>query len=338
MTTNETLERIARSVWEPGDLVRDALRDLTGDLVIIGAGGKMGVSLSRMAAAALDGTRTVYAVSRFSDPAARAELEENGVETVSCDLLDADQIAALPDAAAVVFMAGRKFGTTGDSAPTWASNTIIPALVAQRYRDSRIAVFSSGNVYPLVPSESGGAHEGIEPQPVGEYAQSCLGREKIFTYYAERNGTPISIIRLNYANDGRYGVLTDIAKNVIAGTPVSLGNGMVNVIWQGDANRFALASLAHADNPPRIINVTGPETASVRRLAEEIGGRLGLAPTFEGTEAPTALLSDAGRSFGLFGYPQMPLAGMLDTTVEWIRGGGALLDKPTHFTEREGKY
>lgn len=338
MSTNETLDQIARSVREPGELVTEALGDLAGDVVVVGAGGKMGVSLSRMAATALGSSRRVHAVSRFSDAAARAELEEGGVHVVSADLLDPDQVASLPDAAAVVFMAGRKFGTTGDSAPTWASNTIIPALVAQRYRDARIAVFSSGNVYPLVPLHSGGAHEGIQPDPVGEYAQSCLGREKVFAYYAERHGTPVSIIRLNYANDGRYGVLTDIARNLVSGSPIALGNGMVNVIWQGDANRFALASLAHASNPPTILNVTGPETASVRWLAGELGRRLGVEPVFEGEEASTALLSNASRSFGLFGYPEVPLARMLDHTVAWIREGGALLEKPTHFTERGGRY
>lgn len=341
MTEQSLLERIAQQVWEPDDLVRDTLAALDGDLVVLGAAGKVGVSLSRMAATAyrqLGTGGTVYAVSRFSDAAARSELEAAGVRTVAADLLSDEGMTGLPDAANVVYMAGRKFGTGKDASATWAANVLLPGLVARRYRDSRIAAFSSGNVYPLLPLSSGGADETVPPGPVGEYAQSCLGRERIFESESRRNGTPVSIIRLNYAVDCRYGVLTDIARAVDAGEPVALGNGIVNVIWQGDANRYTLASLAHAATPPFVLNVTGPEQASVRWLAEQIGERLGKTPIFEGTETDTALISNAATSFELFDYPTVPLRTLLDWTCAWLRGGGELLDKPTHFTERTGSY
>ncbi|MEZ0110336.1 hypothetical protein ABH920_004351 [Catenulispora sp. EB89] len=339
-----TLAEIARRVHEPDDRLILELAKTEGDLVVLGAAGKMGVSLARMAAEAfarLPGGRTVHAVSRFSDASARAELEEAGVRTVSADLGDEAVIAGLPDAPNVVYMVGRKFGTAGDAGPTWATNVFLPGRVAQRYAGARISAFSSGNVYPLLPPTSGGADEDVPPNPVGEYAQSCLGRERILTYQAAATGSPLAVIRLNYAIDCRYGVLTDIARAVLAGTPVDLGNGAVNVIWQGDANRYALSALAHAraaGEDPLVLNVTGPETASVRWLATELGRRLNREPVFTGTEAPTALLSNAARCFGMFGYPTVSLHQMLDWTVVWLREGGALLDKPTHFTERAGRF
>ncbi|HEY3504446.1 MAG TPA: NAD-dependent epimerase/dehydratase family protein [Actinocatenispora sp.] len=336
------LSQIARRVYEPTDADVERLAATDGDLVVLGAAGKMGVSLARMAAsifAALPGNRQVYAVSRFSDQAARDELDAAGVRTVAADLSDDAALADLPDAANVVYMVGRKFGTSGGGEPlTWAVNTYLPGRAAQRYQGSRFVAFSSGNVYPLVPVGSGGADETTPPGPVGEYAQSCLGRERILAHVAGTTGTPMAIIRLNYAVDCRYGVLTDLARTVAAGEPVELGNGAVNVIWQGDANRYVLGALAHVDTPPLYLNVTGPETASVRWLATELGRRLGKEPVFAGAEADTALLSNAGRSFGLFGYPTVTLAEMLDWTVEWLSGGGALLDKPTHFTERKGTF
>jgi len=344
MTATVTLAEIARRVHEPDDRLILELAKTEGDLVVLGAAGKMGVSLARMAAAAfarLPGNRTVHAVSRFSDTAARTELEQAGVRTVSADLADEAAMARLPDAPNVVYMVGRKFGTTGDAGPTWATNVFLPGRVAQRYAGARISAFSSGNVYPLLPPTSGGADEHVPPNPVGEYAQSCLGRERILTYQAAATGSPLAVIRLNYAIDCRYGVLTDIARAVLSGTPVNLGNGAVNVIWQGDANRYALSALAHADTAgedPLILNVTGPETVSVRWLATELGRRLNREPVFAGTESPTALLSNAARCFGLFGYPTVSLHQMLDWTVVWLREGGALLDKPTHFTERAGRF
>ncbi|WP_194898270.1 NAD-dependent epimerase/dehydratase family protein [Catenulispora pinisilvae] len=344
MTATTTLADIARRVHEPDERLILELAKTEGDLVVLGAAGKMGVSLARMAAAAFDrlpGGRTVHAVSRFSDSSARAELDQAGVHTVSADLGDDSALAGLPDAPNVVYMVGRKFGTTGDAAPTWATNVYLPGRVAQRYAGARISAFSSGNVYPLLPPTSGGADENVAPDPVGEYAQSCLGRERILAYQAAATGSPLAIIRLNYAIDCRYGVLTDIARAVLSGNPVDLGNGLVNVIWQGDANRYALSALAHADSSgkePLVLNVTGPETASVRWLATELGRRLDREPVFAGTESPTALLSNAARCFGLFGYPEVSLHQMLDWTVVWLQEGGALLDKPTHFTERAGRF
>lgn len=328
---------IARRVHQPDERLRAELGALDGDLVVLGAGGKMGVSLARMAAAAYR-RGTVYAVSRFSDAGTLAELEENGVTAVRADLTDEAALAALPDAANVLYMVGRKFGTAGDAATTWALNTYLPGRIAARYAGSRIAAFSSGNVYPLVPVGSGGADETVPPDPVGEYAQSCLGRERVLTHQCAVTGSPLALIRLNYAIDCRYGVLTDLARAVRDGTPVDLTTGSVNVVWQGDANRYALSALARATVEPLVLNVTGPETASVRWLATELGWRLGREPVFGGAEAPTALLSNAARCFGLFGYPSVSLAEMLDWTVAWLAGGGELLDKPTHFAERSGRF
>jgi hypothetical protein len=335
------LAAIARRVYEPDERLLSSLATIHGDLVVLGAGGKMGVSLARMASlafAALPGTRRVFAVSRFSDVGARAELDAAGVTTVAVDVEDESAWSELPDAPNVVYMIGRKFGTSGDSATTWATNAYLPGRLAQRYAGARIAAFSSGNIYPFTPAMSGGADEATAPDPVGEYAQSCLGRERVLTYHASKTGSPVSIVRLNYAIDCRYGVLTDIAVAVRNGDPVDVSTGAVNVIWQGDANRYALSSLAVADRPPFLLNVTGPETASVRWLADQLGSRLGREPVIVGEEQSTALLSNAGRCFGLFGYPSVCLNTMLDWTVAWLEAGGELLGKPTHFTERAGRF
>jgi hypothetical protein len=338
------LADIARKVHEPDERLLTSLATIDGDLVVLGAGGKMGVSLARMASAAfaaLPGDRRVYAVSRFTGSGggdARAELDGAGVTIVAADVEDESAWSRLPDAPNVVYMIGRKFGTSGDSATTWATNAYLPGRLALRYAGARIAAFSSGNVYPFTPAMSGGAHESTPPDPVGEYAQSCLGRERVLTYHASKTGSPVSIIRLNYAVDCRYGVLTDLAVAVRNGDPVDVSTGAVNVIWQGDANRYALSSLAVADRPPFVLNVTGPETASVRWLADQLAIRLGREPVFVGEEQSTALLSNAGRCFGLFGYPSVCLEEMLDWTVMWLEAGGELLGKPTHFTERTGRF
>lgn len=336
-----TLADIAAQVWQPDELVRRTLAALDGDIVVLGAGGKMGVSLSLMVAAALadlPGDRVVHAVSRFSEPAARDELAAGGVSVHVADLLDPDDVAALPDAAGVVYLAGRKFGTQADATATWAVNVLTPDLICRRYRGTPIAALSSGAVYPLQPLTSGGAVESTGPMPVGEYAQTTLGRERIFSYRSVHDHTPVSLVRLNYAIDCRYGVLTDIARAVATGQPVVLDNPVVNVLWQGDANRYILASLAHAGVPPFLLNITGPETASVRHIAEQLGERLGRAPVFAGQESDTAPISNAGKAFGLFGYPRVPLERMLDWVVAWLDQGGRLLEKPTQFSEREGRH
>jgi nucleoside-diphosphate-sugar epimerase len=235
-------------------------------------------------------------------------------------------------------MAGRKFGSTGGEPLTWAMNSFVPALVAERYRDSRIVVFSSGNVYPLTPVALGGPTEEHPTGPVGEYAQSALGRERMFQHFSERFGTPGVILRLNYAIDLRYGVLLDVATKVFERRAVDLTMGHANVIWQGDANSVALRALEHCQSPPLVLNLTGPETVSIRQLVLRFGAILGIEPTFSGVEAPTALLSNAGRCFRLFGYPEVTLDEMIEWTAQWVGMGGRTLAKPTHFEVRDGKF
>lgn len=312
-----------------------ALASCPGDVLVLGAGGKMGPTLARMAARA--GRGRVTAVSRFGSAEAARALRDAGVETVSCDLLDRDAVRRLPDAPNIVFMAGQKFGTTGAPSRTWMMNVVVPAICAERYRDSRIVAFSTGNVYPLTAASSRGSSESDVPAPVGEYAASCLGRERVFEDAAER-GTRVSVVRLNYAVDLRYGVLTDLAQKIVAGQPVSLAMGRVNVIWQGDANRFALELLALAASPPLVMNVTGTESLAVRWLATELGARLGVAPTFEAAEAADALLSDTTRMQKLLGAPAVSITTLLDWTADWVKAGRPTLNKPTHFGVRDGRF
>ena len=320
-----------------------ALQRCPGDLVVLGAGGKMGPTLARMAARAAsvsDGAqrRRVIAVSRFSDKRARDSLERHGIETLSADLLDARSVEPLPEAANVIFMAGQKFGTADAPSRTWMMNVVVPALCARRYAGSRIVAFSTGNVYPLTAATSRGASDQTAPAPVGEYAASCLGRERVFEHYAATQQTRVAIMRLNYAIDLRYGVLTDLTQRVLAEIPIPLAMGHVNVIWQRDANAIALEMLARTATPPFILNVTGTRTLSVRSLAEEIGRRLGKTPRFEGREAADALLSDASRMREQFREPETPLETMLDWVTDWVAHGRPTLGKPTHFEARDGAY
>ena len=315
-----------------------------GDILVLGAGGKMGPTLARMARRALDACgragQKVIAVARFTDPAARRGLEAAGVVTVAADLSDRAQVQALPEAADVIFMAGQKFGTVDAPETTWMMNTYVPALVAERYAgpSTRIVAFSTGCVYPNAPVTAGGSRESDPLEPVGDYANSCVGRERIFTHFANTLGTRVALFRLNYAIDLRYGVLVDIARKVRDGEPVDVAMGHVNVIWQGDANARALQCLAHAACPPFALNVTGPETVSVRALAHRFGERFGVAPILVGEEAGTALLSDASRSNALFGYPTVPLDTLVGWVADWLARGGRLLNKPTHYETRDGKY
>lgn len=326
---------------EPSHQALAALRTLDSDLLILGVGGKMGPTLARMAAqalATLGSPFQVIAVARFSQPALRTKLEAWGVKTVACDLLDRAALAALPTSRNVIFMAGQKFGTTGAPSQTWAMNTYMPALVAERFVDARVVVFSTGNVYPLTPVVQGGAVESDAPAPLGEYAASCLGRERIFEHFSLTRGLRCAIMRLNYAIDLRYGVLLDVAIKVKQNHPVDLSMGAANVIWQGDANAQALALLEHCSSPPFVLNVTGPETVSVRRVAERFGAIFGVEPHFTGSEAPTALLSNAAKAQRLFGYPRVSLDQMIEWTAAWVEQGGALLNKPTHFEARDGRF
>jgi nucleoside-diphosphate-sugar epimerase len=330
----ELEERLSR----PTAALTRLLATVPGDLIVLGAGGKMGPSLTRMAKRA-EPARRVVAVSRWTDRAAASALEADGVETRGADLLDPRALAALPDAPNVVFMAGQKFGTSGNPAGTWAMNAAVPAFVAERYAGARTVVFSTGNVYALTPPERGGARESDPPVPVGEYAFSCLARERIFSAAAARHGTPTAIVRLNYAHDLRYGVLTDLALRVARGQPVGLAMGFVNVIWQRDANAFALAALAHAAAPdPFVVNVAGAGMHRVADLARGLAERLGVAPTFVGEEGRDALLSDASRMHTLLEHAMLPLDTLLDWVAAWVGAGGPLLGKPTNFERRDGSF
>ena len=323
---------------EPRPETVAALERCPGDVIVLGAGGKMGPTLARMAARAVRDTRRVVAVSRWSSTTAERALNDAGVETVHCDLLDRASVARLPDAPNVVFMAGQKFGTTGAPAGTWAMNTIVPAICAERFRGSRIVAFSTGNVYALSPVESGGARETDQLGPVGEYAASCVGRERAFEFYSERDDTPVALVRLNYAIDLRYGVLVDIAVRVKRGEPVAVDMGYVNVIWQGDANRIALECLPKTAVPPFVVNVTGEELLSVRALAEWFGQRFGVQPQLTGMERPDALLSNTERMESHFAPPETKVDRMLELVADWVEGNGALLGKPTKFEARDGKF
>lgn len=336
------LAEIDRRLWEPTDAVVDDLAEVPGDLVLLGAGGKLGLSLARMARAASErsggSARRVIAVSRFSEPRRRTEMAAAGVETLVADLSDPGALAGLPDAPNVVHLVGRKFGTHDDPWTTWAINTYLAARVAERFAGSRIVAFSTGNVYPLTPVGAGGADEHTPAEPVGEYAQSCLGRERLLQHRALVDGTPTAILRLNYAIDTRYGVLHDVARAVWAGEPVDVTMGAVNVVWQGDVNAVTLRSLRHTAVPADILNVTGPETVSVRWLARECGRRLGREPVITGAEASTALLNNAARCMQRFGYPAVSLAQMLDWTCRWVVAGGPSHGKPTRFEQRAGSF
>lgn len=319
----------------------ESLRGLKGPLLILGAAGKMGPSLARRARRALDASgnkASVVAVSRFSQAGSRELFEQWGVETIACELLEEGALEKLPDAENVVYMAARKFGSTGNPGLTWAINTYLPGLVARRYRASRIAAFSSGNVYPLVDVESGGATEETAVGPVGEYAQSVLGRERMFEHASEEWGTRVALIRLNYAVELRYGVLVDIGRKVFNREPVDLAMGHVNVMWQGDANSVTLRSLAHASAPPFILNLTGVGTLKVRDIAAGYGRRFGVEPVLVGEERPTALLNNAAKCHSLFGAPEVGVEQMMDWIAQWLEDGGRSLNKPTHFEMREGKF
>jgi nucleoside-diphosphate-sugar epimerase len=317
-------------------LVAD-LAAVPGDLLVLGAAGKMGPTLCRMAKRA-DPSRRVIAVARWSEPGLRDRMEGWGIECLSADLLDDAALAGLPEAPNVVFMAARKFGSTGNEALTWAMNVLLPARVAARYAGSRIVFFSTGNVLPMWPVNGPAPDEETVPSPIGDYAASCLGRERAFQHAAASRGTRCFGIRLNYAIDLRYGVLHDVAAKVRDGVPVPLAMGHANVIWQGDANAWTLRALARADAICPILNVTGPETVSIRWLARQLGARMGREPILAGEEAPNALLSNAARAFATFGYPAVPLLTMVDWVADWVARGGRALGKPTKFEVRDGRF
>jgi nucleoside-diphosphate-sugar epimerase len=333
-----TVAELEDLLSEPSPGAVEALSRLDGDLMLLGVGGKMGPTLARMARRAAP-ERRILAVARFSDPAVATALEAEGIETIRADLLDRATVAALPRVANVVFMAGHKFGTTDAPSRTWATNTVLPGFVAEAFADSRIVAFSTGNVYPFVPVASGGSTEddALLPAP-GDYAASCLGRERVLRWYSETRGTPGLIFRLNYAIDLRYGVLHDVARKVRDGEPVDVTMGHANVIWQGDANAMALRCLRHCATPTEPLNVTGPETVSVRALAHVFAERLGTEATVVGQEAPTALLSDASRALALFGPPTVGLETLVAWQADWLARGMPTLAKPTGFERRDGSF
>lgn len=326
---------------EPQESTVRALAQLPGDVLVLGAGGKMGPTLARMAKRASDlaaTPRRVIAVSRFSSPQLPQRLQSWGLETIRCDLLDPASLTNLPDAPNVIYMAGRKFGSTGNEPLTWAVNSFLPGLVSDRFRHSRIAAFSTGNIYGLTPVSRGGSLESDAPNPAGEYAMSCLGRERILEHFSRTANTKVSILRLNYATELRYGVLLDIAQHVYSGRSVEISMGYLNAIWQADASAVALASLLHASSPPFVVNITGPEVLSVRRVAEDFAERFGKAVQFDGVEAPDALLSNAAKAFQLFGKLRVCYEQMTAWIADWIERGGETLAKPTHFEERAGRF
>lgn len=341
MITKENIETFYSDLLKPSDALIKDVAAINGDIMILGAGGKMGPALARLAKQAVVNTgvnKKIIAVSRFSEPGLQDSLNSEGIETISADLLDDAQLKSIPDAPNILYLAGTKFGTSGNESFTWAMNAYLPGRVAERFSKSNIVVFSTGNVYHLTPVTLGGATETDMPKPVGEYAQSCLGRERIFQYFSSKNKTPGLIYRLNYANDVSYGVLLEIAKAVKEGRPVDLSMGNVNVIWQADANEVAIRCLRHCKVPAAVLNVTGPETLSVRWLANEFGKMFDQKPLFINEEQSTALLSNAAASCGLFGYPKTSVKQMMELLAAWINHDGKTLNKPTHFQEREGQF
>lgn len=333
-----TLQTLEDDLSRPCEADIAFMQRVEGDILILGAGGKMGPSLARRARLAADcagSNRRVIAVSRFTSEEIAQQLTKEGIEVVSSDLLDRDQVARLPDSPNVMFLAGRKFGSTDNEPLTWATNVLTPALVADRYSGSRIVALSSGNVYPLAAVA---ATEQTRPAPVGEYAQTVLGRERVFEFFSARHSTAVTLVRLNYAIDLRYGVLLDIGLCVWERRPVPIRTGSVNVIWQGDANSMCLRALELATSPPRLLNITGPDTLQVRWIAQRFGEHFGVEPEFEGVESPTALLSDASLACGLLGAPTVTPETMIAMTADWIRSGQPTWNKPTHFEVRDGRF
>ena len=341
IATPETIEDLDDVLTRPSEALGAFIAGLDGPLLVLGAGGKMGPTLCGMvkrAAGESGVSLDVIAVSRFSDPETRAWLEARGVRTVACDLFDRQAVARLPDAENIIYLVGLKFGTRQNPALTWAANTLIPSIVCERYPRARIVALSTGNVYPLVPVEQGGSKETDALTPLGEYANACVARERIFEYFTRVFPLRVVSIRLNYAVELRYGVLVDIAGDIVAGRPVDVTMGHFNCIWQRDANDMIVRALSLAASPARALNLTGPDILSVRDVARQLGRRMGVEPAFSGQEAPTALLSDASAAFEALGRPPMNIDRMLDWMAAWIKRGGATLGKPTHFTVRDGMY
>jgi hypothetical protein len=321
----------------PSQPLIDDLEKVDGDIMVLGVAGKMGPTLAGLAKAALP-ERRIIGVARFSDPSVKTSLQARGIETLSCDLLNESAVKSLPKVQNVVFMAGRKFGAEGDLSLTWAMNVHVPALVAQAFAGSRIVAFSTGCVYPFVSINGKGANEALAPNPPGEYAQSCVGRERMFEYFSRKFATPGRLFRLNYAIDMRYGVLHDIATKIVMGQPIDVSLGHVNFIWQGDASAQALRCLAQCDTPTSPINVSGHQTLVVRDLATKLGALLGREPIIAGHEQPTAWLTDTSQAIGLFGLPIVDTEKLIAWTADWVARSMPSLGKPTKYEVRDGRY
>ncbi|MEO7393067.1 MAG: NAD(P)-dependent oxidoreductase [Ramlibacter sp.] len=331
------VQHLEEVMTQPSVALVNDLERAPGDIMVLGVGGKMGPTLARMAQRASPGRR-VIGVARFSQRGLQEELQLHGIECIEADLLSRDALARLPDAPNIVFMAGRKFGSTGSEWLTWAMNAHVPALVAERFAGSRIVAFSTACVYPFVSTSGNGASEEVPPTaPSGEYANSCVARERMFQHFSHEHGTAGRLLRLSYAIDMRYGVLHDVAQKVLRREPIDLAMGHANIIWQGEANDWALRSLAHCDAPTSPLNISGPKV-SIRAVALALGQRLGIEPVLTGQEAPIAWLVDCAQAFKLFGPPQVSLDRMLDWTADWVQRGGDSLGKPTHYEARDGKY
>lgn len=336
-----SIEQLDDVLSQPDEQVVQTMRDLDGDILVLGVGGKMGPTLARMAKRASEAAgveRRVVGVSRFSSGDQREQLEAWGVETIACDLLNETAVEQLPAAANVVYMAGFKFGATANPSLTWAMNCYLPAIICRRYRNSRIAAFSSGNIYGTVAVDSGGAIESTPPSPIGEYAITILGRERMFDHFSRELKIPVSLLRLNYATELRYGVLVDLAQQVFAETPIDVTMGHVNVIWQRDANAMSLNSLAHSKMPPRVLNIAGSEILRVRDVCTKFARLMDRTATFTGEEAADALLNNARDSYPLLGRPTISSEDMIRWTAEWVLRGGASLGKATHFESRSGSF
>lgn len=335
------LTKLEATLTRPSEALVEDIKKIKGGIILLGIGGKMGPSMGRLAVNAVNAAgiqKRIIGVSRFSDPKSRIELESIGIETITCDLLDDAQLQALPEVENVIYLAGNKFGTTGKEGFTWAMNAYLPGRVAEKYRNSNIVAFSSGNVLPFVPVTAGGVSEESAPEPIGEYAQSCLGRERVFEYFSQKNQTPTLIYRLNYAVDFRYGVIMEIAKSVLNEKEIDLRTENVNVIWQGDANEIAIRSLLHCEAPAKILNVTGPETLSIKWVANQFGTIFNKTPKFIYEAQGTALLNNASECHKLFGYPKVTIREIIDITATWLQQGGEEFGKATHFQERGGKF
>ncbi len=334
----EDVAQLEEVMTTPSPALAEDLGGVDGELLVLGVGGKMGPTLVRLARRAAPGKR-IIAVARFSDPDVRTSLEEQGVECLAADLLDRAAVARLPEAANVVFMAGRKFGSTGNEDLTWAMNVLVPAHVAERYAESRLVAFSTACVYPWVPASGGGAGESTPTTPPpGEYAASCVGRERVLEHLSRTHRTPGRLLRLSYAIDMRYGVLHDLGAKILAGRPIDLAMGHVNVVWQGDANEVALRALARCTTPTSALNVSGPEIQSVRSLAERLGARLGRAPVFTGEEAADVWVIDCSEMTRLFGPPRVPIERLIAWQADWLERGLPSLGRDTHYEVRDGRY